>query len=491
MVRSAGPFRWEAMTAAVGEAAPPADARRTRCLAPKHWKPPPFPRAFPRAVAPKPVRCPTRLASGPGIACAGPLHGVGRGLTARDPPHRAARTSLSRRGSRCEPSSTARTSWSWRDAWRKRGTKPGEWTCPRWSPWTGAAPAAVRCAAAALAPDAGGAPERLLQRALHAVPAGRYPARGIGAGVPIASSRGMRSCARRLAPRRRAPSSGCCTAFHLRSVDLRTYSRKGFGTRRHCSWRRRRRACPSTWSRPVRVATLLRLSASECRLALVMHHLTVDGLHHGDVPPGVAWVLQGGPRGRGPRAAPVPLHYGDAAVWQQGPRYQEAIAPHLASEASLAGAPVLALPTQRPTPSGPELPGWQARRVNPRELLDAAKTLGRREDSTLFMTLLSAFGALLHSNTMVEVGGRTATPGVDRELPGAGAGRAGADGGVPGASLFAFGGVSGGGGGPGRRPHRGGTWTTFRAARLPEPLGNRRSRRGAQRASRRRSSRSP
>jgi tetratricopeptide (TPR) repeat protein len=57
----------EAMAAAAGEAAPPADARRTRCLAPKCWKPPPFLRASPRAVAPKPVRCPNRPASGPGI----------------------------------------------------------------------------------------------------------------------------------------------------------------------------------------------------------------------------------------------------------------------------------------------------------------------------------------------------------------------------------------------------------------------------------------
>ncbi|RKH46569.1 non-ribosomal peptide synthetase/type I polyketide synthase [Corallococcus sicarius] len=185
--------------------------------------------------------------------------------------------------------------------------------------------------------------------------------------------------------------------FHLRRVDLRAIP-EGLRSAKALQVATQEARRPFDLEQgPLLRATLLQLSASECRLALVMHHLTVDGFTMATFLQELHRFYQAALVGGLPVLAPLPLQYGDAAVWQQGPRYQEAIAPHLAYwKQSLAGAPFLALPTQRPRPPVQSFQGGKHVVRIPRELLDAVKTLGRREDSTLFMTLLSAFGALLH-----------------------------------------------------------------------------------------------
>ncbi|RKH06408.1 amino acid adenylation domain-containing protein, partial [Corallococcus sp. CA053C] len=185
--------------------------------------------------------------------------------------------------------------------------------------------------------------------------------------------------------------------FHLRSVDLRAIP-EGLRSAKALQLATQEARVPFDLEQgPLLRATLLRLSASECRLALVMHHLTVDGFTMATFLQELHRFYRAALVGEVPALTPVPLHYGDAAVWQQGPRYQEAIAPHLAYwKQSLAGAPALVLPTQRPRPPVQSFQGGKLVVRIPRELLDAVKMLGRREDSTLFMTLLSAFGALLH-----------------------------------------------------------------------------------------------
>ncbi|WP_375743171.1 amino acid adenylation domain-containing protein [Corallococcus interemptor] len=144
---------------------------------------------------------------------------------------------------------------------------------------------------------------------------------------------------------------------------------------------------------PLLRATWIRLSATESRLALVMHHLIVDGFT-------MAAFLQELHRfylTDAPSPPPLPLQYGDAAVWQQGARYREAIAPHLEWwKQTLAGAPHLELPTQHPRPQAPSFRGGKHVVRIPGDLLESVKALGRGEDASLFMTLLSVFGALLH-----------------------------------------------------------------------------------------------
>ncbi|RKG64466.1 amino acid adenylation domain-containing protein [Corallococcus sp. CA054B] len=144
---------------------------------------------------------------------------------------------------------------------------------------------------------------------------------------------------------------------------------------------------------PLLRATWMRLSKAESRLALVMHHLIVDGFT-------MAAFLQELHRfylAEAPSLPPLPLQYGDAAVWQQGARYQEAIAPHLDWwKQTLAGAPHLELPTQHLRPQVPSFRGARHVVRIPGDLLESVKALGRGEGASLFMTLLSVFGVLLH-----------------------------------------------------------------------------------------------
>ncbi|RKH29629.1 amino acid adenylation domain-containing protein [Corallococcus praedator] len=187
------------------------------------------------------------------------------------------------------------------------------------------------------------------------------------------------------------------TAFRLRSVDLRPVP-EGLRSAKAARLTTQEAREPFDLERgPLLRATLMRLSASECRLALVMHHLVVDGFTMATFLQELHRFYRAAIDGRPAELAPMPLQYADAAAWQQGPRYREAIAPHLGYwKRTLAGAPHLELPTQRPRPPVQGFRGAKHFVRIPRDLLEAVKALGRREDATLFMTMLSAFGALLH-----------------------------------------------------------------------------------------------
>ncbi|HEX4961846.1 MAG TPA: amino acid adenylation domain-containing protein [Thermoanaerobaculia bacterium] len=92
------------------------------------------------------------------------------------------------------------------------------------------------------------------------------------------------------------------------------------------------------------------------------------------------------------------LQYVDYTLWQQRWLESELCAAELAYwRHQLAGPlPVLELPTQRPRPAVPSYRGASLSFAFPEQLSQALKTLSRRENSTLFMTLLASFKALLH-----------------------------------------------------------------------------------------------
>ncbi|RYZ40917.1 MAG: amino acid adenylation domain-containing protein [Myxococcaceae bacterium] len=187
------------------------------------------------------------------------------------------------------------------------------------------------------------------------------------------------------------------TPFRLRSVDLRAVPEGLRGAKAAQLTTQEAREPFDLERGPLLRATLMRLGASESRLALVMHHLVVDGFTMAVFLQELHRFYQATLDGRPAELEPLPLQYGDAAVWQQGARYQEAIAPHLAWwTRTLAGASHLELPTQRPRPPVQGFRGAKHFVRIPPDLLESVKALGRREDATLFMTLLSAFGALLH-----------------------------------------------------------------------------------------------
>ncbi|HYG65020.1 MAG TPA: amino acid adenylation domain-containing protein, partial [Thermoanaerobaculia bacterium] len=101
--------------------------------------------------------------------------------------------------------------------------------------------------------------------------------------------------------------------------------------------------------------------------------------------------------GEAPRLPELPVQYADFAVWQRRWLEGEVLERELAYwRERLAGAPqALELPLDRPRPAVRSGAGGTLPAVIPAALTAALSELSRREGATLFMTLTSAFQALL------------------------------------------------------------------------------------------------
>ena len=148
-------------------------------------------------------------------------------------------------------------------------------------------------------------------------------------------------------------------------------------------------------------ATLFRLDQDLHVLLLSLHHIATDGWSMGVLVQELADFYNGFGSDHRPAPPPLPIQYADYAQWQRERLQGEVLEEQLAYwRGKLAGAPtVLQLPMDRPRPA---IQGWQGsteRVALPRLLTDALKTLGRRQEVTLFMTLLAALQTLLHRYT--------------------------------------------------------------------------------------------
>jgi hypothetical protein len=148
---------------------------------------------------------------------------------------------------------------------------------------------------------------------------------------------------------------------------------------------------------PLLRAQLLRLGAEEHLLLLNVHHIVSDGWSMG-----VLWrELSSGytafVSGHAPDLPRLPIQYADYAVWQREWLQGEVLERQLAYwKEKLADLSTLELPTDRPRPPVPSYQGAHLTFDLPAPLTRALKELGRREGTTLFMTLLAAFQVLLH-----------------------------------------------------------------------------------------------
>jgi amino acid adenylation domain-containing protein len=93
----------------------------------------------------------------------------------------------------------------------------------------------------------------------------------------------------------------------------------------------------------------------------------------------------------------LPLQYGDFAIWQREWLRGEVLDRQLSYfRQKLAGAPpLLELPTDRPRPAMETFRGSVLIAPLQKEIAEGIKALGRREGTTLFMTLLAVFQTLL------------------------------------------------------------------------------------------------
>jgi amino acid adenylation domain-containing protein len=147
---------------------------------------------------------------------------------------------------------------------------------------------------------------------------------------------------------------------------------------------------------PLLCSTLLRLGGNEHRLLVTMHHIVSDGqsiellLHE-------LGTLCGSPSSPLPE---LPVQYPDFAVWQRSWLSGGELERQLAWwRGRLARPPVVELPTDRPRPAVWSYRGGLESATLPAGLADRLERLGRHHGATPFMTLLTAFLALLHRYT--------------------------------------------------------------------------------------------
>jgi amino acid adenylation domain-containing protein len=152
---------------------------------------------------------------------------------------------------------------------------------------------------------------------------------------------------------------------------------------------------------PLIRVSLLRLAAAEHVLLLTMHHIIADGMSVGVLYRELEANYTALTAGLVADLTPLPLQYPDYAVWQrrmlEGPKAARQLA---FWKEQLAGQlPALELPTDRPRPSIQTGSGSKREILLPADLIEAMRTLGRREGATPYAVFLAAFFVLLRRYT--------------------------------------------------------------------------------------------
>ena len=148
-------------------------------------------------------------------------------------------------------------------------------------------------------------------------------------------------------------------------------------------------------------ATLLQVDEQEHILLLVMHHIASDGWSINIIEQQLADVYQAFLSGKPSPLAKLPIQYADFAVWQHQWLSGEILSSQINYwKTQLAGANnVLELPTDRSRPPVQTYQGSVQSLMLPQKLSASLKELSHQHGVTLFMTLLAAFGIILHRYT--------------------------------------------------------------------------------------------
>jgi amino acid adenylation domain-containing protein len=148
---------------------------------------------------------------------------------------------------------------------------------------------------------------------------------------------------------------------------------------------------------PVARALLLRLGEQEHDLLFSCHHIAFDGWSVGVLRRELGALYAAFAGGQPSPLPELSFQYGDFAAWQRRWLAGEALAGQLAYwRERLAGAPAaLELPADRPRPPVQSFRGAILPLAFPAGLAAGLRDLARGQGSTLFMTTLAAFSALL------------------------------------------------------------------------------------------------
>ena len=145
-------------------------------------------------------------------------------------------------------------------------------------------------------------------------------------------------------------------------------------------------------------ALLVRLAEEHHVLLLNMHHIATDGWSAAVLMRDLTALYATALGLDAPPLPALPIQYADYAVWQRTWLQGQALEQQLAFwRETLAGAPpVLQLSTDRPRPTAQTYNGGVHDFNVPADLLEALRKLSRREGSTSFMLLLTAFNTLMY-----------------------------------------------------------------------------------------------
>ena len=148
---------------------------------------------------------------------------------------------------------------------------------------------------------------------------------------------------------------------------------------------------------PLLRANLVKLSHDEYVLALTLHHLVFDGLSIDIFARELLACYEAFVRGEEPDLPPVPIQYADYALWQRACLQGAAFEQHLTYwRERLEGAPaLLELPTDRPRPAIQTYRGAVHGIVLPGALARELSAFCLKNDSTVYVTLLSSLLVLL------------------------------------------------------------------------------------------------
>ncbi|HEX5890018.1 MAG TPA: alpha/beta fold hydrolase, partial [Pyrinomonadaceae bacterium] len=152
---------------------------------------------------------------------------------------------------------------------------------------------------------------------------------------------------------------------------------------------------------PLIRAKLMRLATDEHVLLVTMHHIISDGWSQTILMNELGALYEAAVTGRDSPLPELPIQYADFAEWQRKWLQGEVLDQQLDYwRKHLTGAPAsLELPADRPRPAVQTFNGARHSFSLSRDLSARLVELSRREDTTLFMTLLTAFYVLLHRYT--------------------------------------------------------------------------------------------
>jgi non-ribosomal peptide synthetase component F len=147
-------------------------------------------------------------------------------------------------------------------------------------------------------------------------------------------------------------------------------------------------------------AQLVRLGDKEYLLFYGTHHMVADAWSMGILSNEIWSLYETYANGAPPSLAELPIQYRDYALWQRAELARAETEAHLAYwRKQLADPPTLDLPTDHARPVRQSFRGARVPIVLDERLTKALSDLSRRENATLFMTLLAAFYLLLHRYT--------------------------------------------------------------------------------------------